>query len=67
MFTAQFGGLDADRKRELGGQPDIGNNINTRKVSYRSRDIQELQVGIEVVVAGNEEWEGIGEIRGEGA
>lgn len=54
MSTAQFGGLDADEERELGGQPDLGNNINTRKISYRSRDVQELGVGIEVEVAGNE-------------
>lgn len=24
MFTAQFGGLDAKEKRELGGWPDLG-------------------------------------------
>lgn len=66
MFIAKFGGFAVDEKRKLGGQPDLRNNISSRKVSYRNQDVQELGVGMEVVLARNEEWEGVWEMRGGG-
>lgn len=57
MFTSQFGGLNAGEKRKLGGQYAFRNNISSRKVFYRSQNAHEL--GLEVLLAGNEECLGV--------
>lgn len=67
MFTAQAGGLDVDKKRML--RPDLKKIIDSRKVSDRSQDVQDVQpgLGMKVVLAGNLESERIWEMRGRGA